>query len=204
MTSHDDVRAITPGAVARCLLEGGVAVLPTDTVYGIAACPRCPAAVERVFELKARRRSVNLPLMFADAGDLEGLGVVISEAARRLLRSPWVPGPLTIAVGLAPDAAPAWLAGRDEIAVRAPDDPWLLAVLRETGPLLVTSANRHGEPVPQTLDGCLAQLDGAPDMAIDGGPRPVIPSTLVNCHVEPPVIEREGVISRGEIEPLLN
>ena len=199
MTRHDDVHTVSPGDAARCLLQGGVVVLPTDTVYGIAACPRFPAAVARVFELKGRRRSMNLPVMFADARDLEGLGVLLSAAARRLLGSPWVPGALTIAVGVAREAAPEWLTGRDEIAVRAPDAPWLLAVLRETGPLLVTSANRHGEPVPQVLDGCLAQLDGQPDLAVDGGPRQVVPSTLVNCHVEPPVVEREGAIPAADV-----
>ena len=96
-----------------------------------------------------------------------------------------------------------WLEGRDEIAVRIPDDERLLAILRATGPLLVTSANAHGSGTPETLAGALSQLDGAPDLAIDGGLLQVVPSTLVNCRREPPVVEREGAIPAREIEEIL-
>ena len=86
------------------------------------------------------------------------------------------------------------LAGREEVAIRIPDDDRVLAVLRRTGPLLVTSANLHGAATPESLADALAQLDGAPDLAIDGGSLNTVPSTLVNCRRDPPVVEREGAI----------
>jgi L-threonylcarbamoyladenylate synthase len=96
-----------------------------------------------------------------------------------------------------------WLAGRDEVAVRIPNDVRLLAVLRETGPLFVTSANRHGAATSTNLQQILAQLEGKLDLVIDGGTLHNVPSTLVNCHLEPPVIEREGVVTRAELSEFL-
>jgi L-threonylcarbamoyladenylate synthase len=89
--------------------------------------------------------------------------------------------------------------GREEVAVRIPNDPRLLSVLERTGPLLVTSANAHGVPTPETVQDALGQLDGVPDLIIDAGRLPTVPSTLVNCRLQPAVIEREGAIPREEV-----
>lgn len=108
-------------------------------------------------------------------------------------------GRLNIALGFQLQPIPSWLEGRDEVAVRIPDDELLLRVLEQTGPLLVTSANRHSNATPETLADALAQLDGTADLAIDRGRLSTAPSTLINCRLNPPVIEREGTISRPEI-----
>lgn len=189
--------------IAACLRGGGVALLPTDTVYGLAVHPTRPDARDRLFAMKRRPGSVNLPIMVASRHDLPPIGVEVTPAAERLMDA-FFPGPLTVALGILPGAAPAWLAGRVECAVRIPDDDLLLAVLRVTGPLLVTSANTHGQDTPETAAEVLAQLDGRPDIEIDGGVRKVIPSTLVNCNLPEPVIEREGVIPRRDIERVLS
>lgn len=183
----------------ECLKSGGVVLLPTDTVYGLAVSPLHPDAVERLYRMKDRPRQMKLPVMVHDVEALKDLGTIVGPAAERLLRSRLVPGALTVAMGLDPARTPAWLAGRDEVAVRIPDDCYLLAVLAAAGPLLVTSANAHGVDTPETMREALAQLDPAPDLAIDGGPRRMIPSTLVNCRREPPVVEREGVVSALEV-----
>ena len=88
---------------------------------------------------------------------------------------------------------------RDEAAVRIPNDNRLLAVLRKTGPLLVTSANAHSAETPDNVQDILAQLDGAPDLWIDGGLLRTTASTLVNCRVDPPVIERLGIVAESEV-----
>ncbi|MDX2234295.1 MAG: L-threonylcarbamoyladenylate synthase [Hyphomonadaceae bacterium] len=190
-------------AIAAGLKAGGVAVLPTDTVYGLAAAPDHPQAVARIFALKRRPHTRNLPVMAADADQIADLGVTISPAAARLLASAFVPGALTIAFAVDAARAPAWLAGRTEVAVRIPDHAFMRAVLRATGPLLVTSANAHGLATPESLADVLAQLDGAPDFAFDGGVLSNTPSTLVNCAVDPPVIEREGAIPAAAIGAVL-
>ena len=185
---------------AETLRKGGVVLLPTDTVYGLAVSPLFPAAVDRLYRLKRRPRSQFLPLMVASQAQLESLGLAISASAARLLASPLVPGALTIAFGFREGPRPAWLDGRDEVAVRIPDDDALLDTLRTTGPLLVTSANAHGVGSADSMEECLAQLDGAPDLAIDGGRRATVPSTLVNCRLDPPVVERVGTVPPEEIE----
>jgi L-threonylcarbamoyladenylate synthase len=185
--------------IVECLVKGGVVLLPTDTVYGLAVSPNFEASIDRLFALKRRPRNVNLPIMVSSEAELAPLGFEISEAAARLLRSPLIPGSLTLAMGFRSDYRPPWLERRDEAAVRIPNDDRLLAVLRQTGPLLVTSANAHSAETPDNVEEILAQLDGAPDLWIDGGTLRTTASTLVNCRVDPPVIERLGVVPEAEV-----
>jgi L-threonylcarbamoyladenylate synthase len=190
--------------IVDCLENGGVVLLPTDTVYGLAVSPNFDESIDRLFALKRRPRTVNLPIMVASDDELESRGFEISESARRLLRSPLIPGSITLALGFSSDYRPPWLAGRDEAAIRIPNDEQLLAVLRKAGPLLVTSANAHSADTPDNVQDILAQLDGAPDLAVDGGRLKTTASTLVNCRVDPPVIERLGVVPESEVLRYLN
>jgi len=185
--------------IVECLGNGGVVLLPTDTVYGLAVSPKFDESIDRLFALKRRPRNVNLPIMVASDRELEALGFEVNESARRLLRSPLIPGSLTLAMGFSSEYRPTWLAGRDEAAVRIPNDERLLSVLRKAGPLLVTSANAHSAETPDNVADILAQLDGAPDLAIDGGTLRTTASTLVNCRVDPPRIERIGVVPESEV-----
>lgn len=185
--------------IVECLASGGVVLLPTDTVYGLAVSPEFDKSIDRLFALKRRPRNVNLPIMVSSEAELEPLGFEISESAKRLLQSPLIPGSLTLALGFRSDYRPPWLKGRDEAAVRIPNDERLLAVLREAGPLLVTSANAHSEGTPDNVAEILEQLDGAPDLSVDGGILRTTASTLVNCRVDPPAIERVGVVPEAEI-----
>jgi L-threonylcarbamoyladenylate synthase len=188
---------------AECLLAGGVVLLPTDTVYGLAVHPGRDEAITRLFAMKGRPRSVNLPVMISSPDDIPALGGVVNEAAKLLLESKYVPGPLTLAIGVSPPDLAPWLRGRDEFAVRMPDDERLLAILRKTGPLLVTSANLHAEQVRESVADILPTLASEPDLVIDDGNRDTVSSTLVNCHRVPPVIQRVGAVPEEEIEAIL-
>lgn len=183
---------------AACLRGGGVLLVPTDTVFGLAVMPSQPQAIDRLFRLKDRPRAKNLPVMVANADQLRAIGVDVTDRVARLIDSPFVPGALTIAAGLT-DSRADWLSGRDEIAFRLPDDAFLLALIAETGPLLVTSANRSGAPTPTDVAGVLAQLTDRPDMVIDGTVKGDTPSTLINCRPTPPKIERVGAIPPQDI-----
>jgi len=193
----DGVMAVK--AAVACLRSGGVALLPTDTVYGLATSPENDEAVRQIYELKRRPRERNLPIMVAASFDLSTIGIQQTPAAMRLLASPFVPGPLTLALGIDRDRAPRWLSGRDEVAIRIPKSKFMLDVLEQTGPLLVTSANVHGQPTAHCVAEIVKGLNGSPDLAIDGGQLSDVPSTLVNCRKEPPVIERVGAIPADEI-----
>jgi len=115
---------------AACLLAGGVVLLPTDTVYGLAVHPERDEAITRLFAMKGRPRSVNLPVMISSRDDIVALGGVVTTSAELLLESKYVPGPLTLALELSPADAPPWLRGRDECAVRMPADDRLIAIIK--------------------------------------------------------------------------
>jgi L-threonylcarbamoyladenylate synthase len=188
---------------AACLLAGGVVLLPTDTVYGLAVHPEQDEAVTRLFALKGRPRSVNLPVMISSRDDILALGGIVNRAAELLLESKYVPGPLTLAIGVSPPDLAPWLRGRVEFAVRMPDDERLLEIIKTTGPLLVTSANLHAEQVRESVPAILSTLASQPDLVIDDGNRDTVPSTLVNCRLVPPVVERVGAVPEEEIEAIL-
>lgn len=188
---------------AECLLAGGVVLLPTDTVYGLAVHPEHDEAITRLFAMKGRPRSVNLPVMISSRDQILALGGVLSRAAELLLDSKYVPGPLTMAVGTSAQDLVPWLRGRVEFAVRMPDDERMLAILEMTGPLLVTSANLHAEQVRESVPDILKTLVFEPDLVMDDGNRDTVPSTLVNCRLVPPVVERVGAVPREKIEAIL-
>ena len=187
-------------AVATEMLDaGGIVVVPTDTVYGLAARPGDERAVSAVYRVKGRPEGMHLPVLAASLDQVRALGVEFNAAARTLARM-WWPGPLTLAFGFASgDARPAWLAGREEVAVRIPDHAFLRAVLSGTGVLVVTSANPHGAPTPRTAEDVAARLGASVDLIVDGGPLAEVPSTLVNVRGILPIVEREGAISREEV-----
>ena len=186
-------------AVVACLHTGGVVMLPTDTVFGLAVLPTQTLGVDRLYALKARHQTKALPIMVANAGQLADLGAIISPAVEKLLNSPFMPGALTIVAAIDPKKCPDWLCGRDEVAFRIPNSPFLLDVLAQAGPLLVTSANLAGAPTQQTVCDILAQLTGAPDLVVQGEAGADIASTLVNCSKNPAVIERVGAVSMADL-----
>ncbi len=193
----DDPRALDAGAAA--LDAGEVIVVPTDTVYGVAALPNKPEAVQAIYRAKDRPDGLPLPVLAASLEQVRQLGVELSPSALALAER-WWPGPLTMALGFAPGAArPSWLDGRDEVAVRIPDQPYLRALMTATGVLLVTSANRHGEPTTVLAAQAAESLGSTARLVIDGGDLTEVPSTLVNARAEPVVVERVGVISADEV-----
>jgi L-threonylcarbamoyladenylate synthase len=191
-------------AISSCLLNGGAVVIPTDTVFGLAASPLHQAGVDKIFELKMRSKTQNLPIMVASQKQLDEMGVELNEVAIKCLNSQFMPGALTLVLGFKTEPTLDWLKGREEIAIRIPNNERLLAVLEKTGPLLVTSANRNGSPfTPDNIPDILAELNGTPDLIIDGTPGESQPSTIVNCRVNPPTIQRQGIIP-NEILNLLH
>ena len=190
-------------AAAAALRSGGVVVVPTDTVYGLAARPEEADAVRAVYRAKGRPEGMHLPVLAATLDQVRALGVELTDGAGTLAAR-WWPGPLTLAFGFDHGAdRPAWLAGREEVAVRIPDHDFLRALLRETGALLVTSANPHGAPTARAAGDVAASLGDQVDLIVDGGELTEVPSTLVNVRGVSAVVEREGVLSRTEIEDAL-
>lgn len=183
-----------------CLRADGVVLLPTDTIYGLAAAPESPKAIEKIYALKSRPRALNLPIMVASVAQLADFDIDVNDRVQKLIASPYVPGAVSLVVGFNRPPKQFWLVGRDEVAIRIPKHDWLLALLAAYGPLLVTSANASGKSsTPDNVAAILAELDGRPDLVVDGGTIRNTSSTIVNCRFDPPVIEREGAVTAEEI-----
>jgi len=187
--------------IAQTISNGGVALLPTDTVYGLMASPLHPAAVARIFALKNRPNDKNLPILVADSTQIAALGVKLDRRTKALLASRFTPGALSMVLPLS--EAPSWLEGRKEIALRIPNDAALRQILKSTGPLLATSANASGRETPADVPNILAQLSGAPDIVVDDGPRQCQPSTLINCQTSPFTVLRRGALGDGDLKEIL-
>jgi L-threonylcarbamoyladenylate synthase len=192
----------TPSEAAATLRAGGLVILPTETVYGLAADAANPAAVAAIFEAKGRPRFN--PLIAHVAGlDAAGRIAALDERARALAAAFW-PGPLTIVapVGEAGAVCDLARAGLDTVAVRAPAHPLAQAVLTAfEGPIVAPSANRSGRPSPTTFADAVEETGAAARAALDGGPCAVgLESTVVALLEGPPRLLRAGGVTRGEIE----
>jgi L-threonylcarbamoyladenylate synthase len=197
--TDDDAVAET----AAALRAGAVVVVPTDTVYGLAALPTQTDAVQAIYAIKERPEGMHLPVLGASLAQVSGLGVQLTAASEALAER-WWPGPLTMVFGFAPPAGrPPWLLGRDEVAVRVPRHDFLLALMATTGVLVVTSANPHGAATPPGAAGVAEVFGDRVDLVVDGGPLHGAPSTLVNVRLGRGGIEREGAISATAISSVL-
>jgi tRNA threonylcarbamoyl adenosine modification protein (Sua5/YciO/YrdC/YwlC family) len=179
--------------------RGQVIVLPTDTVYGVGADAFTPRAVAALLAAKGRGRQMPPPVLIPDVRTLDGLATAIPGAARALAAAFW-PGALTLIVAAQPTLT--WDLGetRGTVALRVPDHPLALALLRRTGPLAVSSANRTGQPAATTAADAAGQLGEAVAVVLDGGPTPGnVPSTIVDATGERLRLVRPGALSLDEL-----
>ena len=187
---------------ASILRGGGVVLTPTDTVYGLICIPESTHAINTIFEMKQRPLNQRLPIIVASQEQAENELPIEWNASARALAGNFWPGAMTIACGIKKNNI-QWLAGRDEAAIRVPDYIFVQKLAEKLGPLLMTSANRHGIETPHTVEAALESLAIKPALALDGGSLSGAPSTLVNVNCPKPVIERAGSIPKTEIERLL-
>jgi L-threonylcarbamoyladenylate synthase len=188
----------TPDGIARAaelLLAGEIVAFPTDTVYGVAVASE--AALPGLFALKARPPDRRIPLLVADLAQATDAGWLADDRARALAERFW-PGALTLV-----------LPGTDATqAVRAPDHPVALDLIRAAGPLFATSANRSDEPDTLGADEVLIAFAIQQDelaAVVDGGPVPGgVPSTVLDLSVTPARIVREGPIGRDQLAAVVD
>jgi L-threonylcarbamoyladenylate synthase len=191
-----DPAARTAGldAAAEAIARAELVLLPTDTVYGVAADAFTPSAVTRLLAAKNRGRHMPVPVLIGEASTLAGLVLRVPPVANRLAQEFW-PGGLTLVLEHAPSLA--WDLGDAEgtVAVRLPDDELARDLLRRTGPLAVSSANRSGRPAATTAQEADAQLGAHAAVVLDGGPRAAsAASTIVDCTGAAPRVLRVGAI----------
>ena len=165
--------------VADALRRGEVVAVPTDTVYGLVCLP---SVSEKLYELKGRPASLELPVLAADVDQALTLAAEVTAAARALMDR-WWPGGLTIVVERV---------GGGTVGLRVPDHEIVRAVCRDVGPLASTSANLHGQPPATTAAEVRAAFSEL--LVVDGGECAGLPSTVVDCTGPQPVVLRQGAV----------
>ena len=193
---------------ASILRAGGLVALPTETVYGLGANALDEDAVKRIFAVKGRPQ--DNPLIIHVAGP-EALGrwcEDVPESAYALAERFW-PGPLTLVLRCRKTGAPhvpdRVTAGLDTVAVRCPDHPATLEVIRLAGvPIAAPSANLSGKPSTTTALHCLHDLEGKVEAVLDGGPcRVGLESTILDLTVSPPRVLRPGGVTLEQLRACL-
>jgi L-threonylcarbamoyladenylate synthase len=185
-------RGIT--AAVEAVKRGDLVVLPTDTLYGLGADAFKSYAVTSLLNAKGRGRNMPPPVLVGSRHTLDGLVFTLPQAARDLVEAFW-PGALTIIVEHSPSLQ--WDIGDTDgtVGVRMPLHPVALEVLRETGPMAVSSANKTGEPPAPTAEHAREQLGYAVSVYLEAGELPdSVPSTIVDVTSDQPRVLRAGAI----------
>ena len=190
-------------AAAAALKSGRLVVMPTDTVYGLAADAFDSDAVAALLAAKGRGRDMPVGVLVGSWHTIDGLVYYVPDAARELIRAFW-PGALSLVVQQAPSLQ--WDLGdaRGTVMLRMPLQPVALELLRETGPLAVSSANVSGQPPATTAPLAQVQLGALVDVYLDGGlSQEQAASTIVDLSGSAPRILREGPVSAAAIAAVL-
>lgn len=178
--------------------SGGVVAFPTDTVYGIGADPFQSRSVTRLYEVKGRSTAKAIPVLLGSRLDLGKVVKEIPDWVEPLIENYW-PGALTIVLEMQP-SIPTIVSASGTVGVRIPDHPVALSLIQATGPLAVTSANHSGKTEARDPSTLLQELGGEIELVLDGGVTPGgLPSTVLDCTIQPPEVLREGPIPRTEL-----
>ena len=188
------------GQAIAILKRGGIVAFPTDTVYGLGASAGDDDAVARVYEAKNRPRHLALPLLLADISQIEDVARDVSDLAWCLAQR-LLPGGLTLVLHKAQSVSSVVTGGGDKIAVRVPDHPVPIALIKGLGgPITGTSANVSGSPSPLTAEEVHRQMGDRVHLIIDGRCRGGVDSTVLDLTGDAPEVLREGAIGKEEIE----
>lgn len=190
-------------AATTAVRGGRLVVLPTDTVYGIGADAFSPNAVRQLLVAKGRGPDMPVPVLVGSTGTLAGLVTAVTPRARLLMDAFW-PGGLSLIMEHAPSLS--WNLGdtRNTVMVRMPLHPIALELLRNVGPMAVSSANISGRPPATTAEQALHQLSDSVGVYLDSGPSPVgVASTVVDLTGEVPLVRRIGAVSVEQLRAVL-
>ena len=200
-SAEDRENAIEAASLA--IQRGDLVVLPTDTVYGVAADAFDPVAVSSWLAATGRGRDMPPPVLVSAASTIDALAVDIPDYARALVDAFW-PGPLTLVCHQ--QTSLQWDLGdtRGTVAVRMPDHDIALEILERTGPLAVSSANRTGMPAATDADQAMEMIGEEVAVIVDGGTSPGgAASTIVDATGPQGRILRRGALSLEELNKVL-
>ena len=205
---HNDAVEVHPAVLraAEIIRLGGLVAFPTETVYGLGANALDAQAVAKIY--RAKQRPLNDPLIvhLASPEDTETLADLSRLRAKvQALTARFWPGPLTLVLPRRPELPPIVSAGLDTVALRMPNHPVALALIRASQtPIAAPSANRFGHVSPTTAQHVLDDLGGRIDVVLDAGPTTVgVESTVLDLTCDPPRILRPGGVTRSQLRAVL-
>lgn len=201
--SDDGERTRGLAAAAAAIRRGELVVVPTDTVYGVAADAFSSAAVNLLLAAKGRGRDMPVPVLVSSRAMLEAVVSEVTDAAGKLVEAFW-PGALTLVLHETPHLA--WDLGeaRGTVAVRMPDHPLATALIEQTGPLAVSSANRSGQEPATTAMAARLQLGASVAVYLDGGPAgEPVPSSIVDVTGDSPRLLRAGALDADALRAVV-
>lgn len=202
-TTTPEERDAAVDAVGFAISRGQLVVIPTDTVYGVAADAFDPGAVRRLLQAKGRGREMPPPVLIAQTHTLQALATDLPDYVRGLVERFW-PGPLTIVAH--EQSTLRWDLGETKgtVAVRVPADDVARAILDRTGPLAVSSANTTGDPAATTASEAERMLGESVEVVVDGGPAlGAVASTILDVTGDRPRLLRAGALSVSELNEAL-
>lgn len=190
-------------SAAAMVRAGQLVVIPTDTVYGIGCDAFSLSAVHALLAAKGRGPDMPVGVLVGSWNTVDGLALSVPYQARQLIEAFW-PGDLSIVLHHAPSLS--WDLGNTKgtVMIRMPLHPVAIELLKETGPMAVSSANRSGLPAAATVDEARAQLGDSVTVYLDGGPSgEAVPSTIVDLTGDEPVVLREGAVPIDSVREVL-
>ena len=178
---------------AEVIRKDGIVLIPTETVYGLSCRFKSDLAIERVSRIKAREIGKNYIVLISARGQLDDLGLIMNNSARVLADEFW-PGPLTMILS----------DGRgDAVAVRHSSGVFIKSLIDKSSPIISTSANLSGGKSPAVFSEIDIEVLEKVDLAVDGGPLPGVPSTILDMQQDVPRIVRKGTIDFDDIISVL-
>lgn len=198
-----DARRAGLSAAASAVRGGRLVVLPTDTVYGLGCDAFDAAAVRSLLDAKGRGPQMPVPVLVGSWTTIDGLVLGVPRHARTLVEAFW-PGGLSLVLPHAPSLS--WNLGdtRGTVMLRMPLHPVALQLLRDVGPMAVSSANRTGQPPATTAAQAKLQLGDHVSVYLDGGPSgDPVPSTIVDLTGSDPLVLRAGAITADQLSDVL-
>jgi len=192
------------GAAADVLKTGGLLVFPTTGLYGLGADALNPASVEKIFQVKQRDFSKPILVLIRDASELGRIAKEVPQTASALIKASW-PGLLTIILEARPELPDVLTGHTGKIGVRVPKHPVASALVNAfDGPITGTSANLSGQAGCASVVDLDSELVQCVDMVLDAGPlKGGTGSTVVDATLDPPLVLREGAVSKQQLESVL-
>lgn len=165
-------------SVAESLKKGGIAVIPTDTIYGIVGSALNPQTVEKIYTLRKRALDKPMIILISSIDDLKKFEIKLTSKQKEFLEQNW-PNPLSVILPVKKEKFKYLHRGKNSLAFRMPKNDKLLNILKQIGPLVAPSANFEGEKPAETIEEAKKYFGDKVDLYLDGGQFVTIPSTIV-------------------------